>query len=41
MYGAMKTKNTNIHKQIRFTGKLEKDDVAKIFFIVEKQQNNI
>ena len=30
--------NTNIPQQINFTGKLEEDDGATIFFIAEKQQ---
>ena len=30
--------NTNIPQQINFTGKLEKDDGAEMFFITEKQQ---
>ena len=33
--------NTNIPQQINFTGKLEEDDGATIFFIVEKQQKAI
>ena len=33
--------NTNIPQQINFTGKLEKDDGATMFFIAEKQQKTI
>ena len=33
--------NTNIPQQINFKGKLEEDDCAKMFFIVEKQQKII
>ena len=33
--------NTNISQQINFTGKLEWDDGATMFFIVEKQQKRI
>ena len=33
--------NTNIPQQINFTGKLEEDDGAVIFFIAEKQQKTI
>ena len=33
--------NTNIPQQISFTGKLEKDDGATMFFIAEKQQKTI
>ena len=33
--------NTGIPQQINFTGKLEEDDGATIFFITEKQQNPI
>ena len=38
-YRFIKTKNTNIPQQINFTGKLEEDDGATMFFIAEKQQN--
>ena len=34
-------RNTNIPQQIDFTGKLEEDDGAKMFFIAEKQQKTI
>ena len=34
-------KNTNIPQKINFTGKLEKDDGATMFFIAEKQQKTI
>ena len=30
--------NTNIPQQINFTGKLEEDDGAAMFFIAEKQE---
>ena len=33
--------NTNIPQQINFTGKLEEDDGATMFFIAEKQQKAI
>ena len=33
--------STNIPQQISFTGKLEKDDGATMFFIAEKQQKTI
>ena len=33
--------NTNIPQQINFTGKLEEDDGAVMFFIAEKQQKTI
>ena len=33
--------NTNIPQQINFTGKLEKDDGATMFFIAEKQQKTV
>ena len=33
--------NTSIRQQINFVGKLEEDDGATIFFIVEKQQKTI
>ena len=33
--------NTNISQQINFTGKLEEDNDANMFFIAEKQQKAI
>ena len=33
--------NRNIPQQINFTGKLEEDDDAAMFFIAEKQQKTI
>ena len=33
--------NTGIPQQINFTGKLEEDGGAKMFFIAEKQQKTI
>ena len=33
--------NTSIPQQINFTGKLEEDDGAMMFFIAEKQQKTI
>ena len=36
-----KQKNTVITQQINFTGKLEEDDVAAMFFITEKLQKAI
>ena len=36
-----KQTNTVITQQINFTGKLEEDDVAKMFFITEKLQKAI
>ena len=33
--------NTNISRQINFTAKLEKDDVATMFFLADKQQKAI
>ena len=33
--------NMNIPQQINFTGKLEEDDGAVMFFIAEKQQKTI
>ena len=33
--------STNIPQQINFTGKLEDDDCATMFFIAEKQQKTI
>ena len=33
--------NTSIPQQINFTGKLEEDDGATMFFITEKQQKTI
>ena len=33
--------NTNIPQQINFTGKLEEDDGATMFFIAEEQQKTI
>ena len=33
--------NTSIRQQINFVGKLEEDDGATIFFIIEKQQKTI
>ena len=33
--------NTSILQQINFTGKLEEDDGATMFFISEKQQKHI
>ena len=33
--------NMTIPQQINFTGKLEKDDSATMFFIAEKQQKTI
>ena len=32
--------NMNIFEQINFTGKLDKDDDAAIFFITDKQQKS-
>ena len=37
----LRQKNRNIPQQINFTGKLEKDDSATIFFIAEKHQKTI
>ena len=36
-----KQENTVITQQINFTGKLEEDDVAAMFFITEKLQKAI
>ena len=33
--------NTNVPQQINFTGKLEEDSGATMFFIAEKQQKTI
>ena len=33
--------NTNIHQQINFTGKLEEDDGAAMFFVAEEQHKTI
>ena len=37
----LRQKNRNIPQQINFTGKLEEDDSATIFFITEKYQKTI
>ena len=37
----LRQKNRNIPQQINFTGKLEEDDRATIFFITEKYQKTI
>ena len=41
MHWFIKKKNTSISQQINFVGKLEEDEGATMFFIVEKQQKTI